>query len=218
MRRATIASSVTAAAALLAVPVAAGAHAPRPHVRAITFAAVSQAKLAGNRGLHLGWTSRGGIFERASGTASAFSGDTATVSATVTGMPLAQGTLAVTITTDWSKATDDKHGGKCAPATATETLTDAASSANTLSATVTGTTCAVGSNTWNLAAVFFGKATVGSAAGTLSGVTGTGRLLLVQKTDGTVKGFTFAGFRDHLNKTLTLAARKDAAKSGCSGK
>ena len=155
------------------------------------------------------------MFEKLTGTGTSFGTGSATASGSIAGKPLAGGTYSATVTTDWSHAADNGHGGSCAPATATLALVDSASSANTLSESVTGKTCAVASNDRNIAYVFRGASTVTGAAGTLAGVSGAGRVLLVEKTDGTVDGFAFAGFRGAIEHAFVSYAKHDA--KGCDG-
>ncbi len=216
------------AAAALAAPATAAAHGRGHHGRrhaAGHFAAV-------RHGVALGLVERSardndgdddasratataGVFEKLTGTGTSFGTGSATASGSIAGKPLAGGTYSATVTTDWSHAADNGHGGSCAPATATLALVDSASSANTLSESVTGKTCAVASNDRNIAYVFRGASTVTGAAGTLAGVSGAGRVLLVEKTDGTVDGFAFAGFRGAIEHAFVSYAKHDA--KGCDG-
>jgi hypothetical protein len=156
---------------------------------------------------------RGGVFEKLSGTGSAFSGPTASASGASSGHKLGTGTFSWSISTDWSKAVANRHGGSCAPATGTLSLVGSDTS-DTLDASLQGLTCTVGSNSWNIAGVFFGGAKVTSASGALSSITGRGRLLLVEQTDGTVKGFAFAGFRGRAGHALDRFAGQDARHCG----
>lgn len=172
-------------------------------------------------GQKLGWHhgAGNGVFEQATGTGSSFGAATASASGSIAGNPIAAGTFAATLATDWTKATTNEHGS-CAPATGTVTLTDSAASTNTLTATLSGMVCkpATTTNPMNVADAFFGKATVTSAGGTLAtALNSAGKVLLVQKTDGTVKGFAFAGFHGEDQLQLSHFAKLDAAKSGCDG-
>jgi hypothetical protein len=153
------------------------------------------------------------VFERLRGTGTDFSADSATASGTVAGRLLDGGSFAATISTDWSSATANKHGGSCAPATGTLSLTGSSSS-DTLDTSSAGVTCTVGSNPWNIAAVYFAKATVTGATGALANVSGEGRVLLVEKTDGTVRGFSFSGFKGSTEQQLGSFARSDAQHCG----
>ena len=153
-----------------------------------------------------------GVFEKLDGTGSSLDAGTSSASGAIHGRPLQDGTFAASLSADWSKATANRHGGSCAPATGTLTLSD--SSGDTLDTSLTGVSCTVGSNPWNVAGVFFGKAQVTSATGTLSSVTGYGRVLLVEKTDGTVEGFAFAGFRRWHERRLAGIAKGDAHRCG----
>lgn len=199
------------ATAALAAPAAASAHHRNGehHRFGIRLTAVEH-------GLKLGWWKHGALFAKLDGTGTSFGLPSATASGTLVGRPLASGTFSSTITTDWTKAAANRHGGQCAPATATLSLVDAASSANAVGSTVTGKTCTVGTNQWDVAYVFVGAASVTSATGTLSSATGDGRVLLAEKTDGTVKGFVFTGLHGDRAKTFTAYARHDAADS-CDG-
>jgi hypothetical protein len=189
------------AAAALALPVAASAH--NGHH---------------NHGLHHGMH---GLFTKLSGTGSSFAGASATASGSiVAGNPLASGTFAATLTTDWSQATSKtgEHGTLlCAPASLALTLTDSASSSNTASSTVTGKTCAFTKSDGTVFRGFFGKGSV-TGAGTLSGLTGMERAFLTQKADGTVKGAVFAGFGQVLGQHYTAQKIDAAHKTGtCDG-
>jgi hypothetical protein len=182
------------AAAALALPVAASAH-DGGHF---------------NNGLHHG---AHGLFTKLAGTGSSFAGNSATASGTiVAGNPLASGTFAATLTTDWSQSTSKtgQHGTlACAPASLALTLTDSASSSNTTSGTLTGKTCTFTKSDGTVFRGFFGKGSV-TGAGTLSGVTGMERAFVTQKADGTVKGAVFAGFGQVLGQHYT-AQKIDAA-------
>jgi len=214
------------ATAALAIPAVASAHDPghgSGHLdktkSGIRFSAVQHGvqlgffKHAGQKN----WNATSGVFEKLAGTGSSFSSAASTASGTVSGRPLAGGTYSAAITTDWSKATDKKDGRSCAPATAALTLTDSSSPANSLAASVKGKTCSVGSNSLNIAYVFVGSSSVTGATGTLSTVTGGGRVLLVEKAGGTVSGFAFSGFRGIHEKEFASYTTKDAVHS-CSGK
>lgn len=198
-----------AAAAALALPTAASAH--HRHGFGLQFTAVEQ-------GMKLGWFGHSGndefhsgsaAFEKLSGTGSSFAASAATASGTIAGRPLTSGTFSASLSTDWTKATANEHGGSCAPSTATLSMTDSSSSANTLGTSVTGMTCSVASNPLGVVDVFFGQANVTSATGTLSSISGDGRVLLAQKTDGTVTGFAFVGFHGGLEHTLVASAAHD---------
>ncbi|HET7573032.1 MAG TPA: hypothetical protein VFJ77_10255 [Gaiellaceae bacterium] len=153
--------------------------------------------------------STGGVFEKLTGTGSSLGLTTASSSGTTSGTPMASGTYAASVATAWANAVKNADGTTCAPATATITLTDSSSSANAVGATVSGWTCSVPDNSKDIADVFFGKADVSSATGTLSGVTGFGRVLLVQKTDGTETGFAFLGFHGFREHSLATFAARD---------
>jgi hypothetical protein len=194
-----VAALVTASAASASAYHHHGGHNGAPHFKTVAYAGHAH--------------SRHGVFERLRGTGTDFSSDSATASGSVAGRLLDGGSFAATISTDWSSATANKHGGSCASATGTLSLTGSSSS-DTLDTSSTGVTCTVGSNPWNIAAVYFGKATVTGATGALANVSGKGRVLLVEKTDGTVKGFAFAGFKGSTGQQLGSFARSDAQHCG----
>jgi hypothetical protein len=151
-----------------------------------------------------------GGFEKLHGHASDFRDDSASAHGKAIGNKLREGTYTASISTDWSKATANRFGGQCAPASGTVTFTGSDSS-NTFTEAVDGITCTVGSNPWNVASVFFGKGTVTSATGKAAGLVGKeGRILLLQKTDGTLKGFTFAGFHGEHKHHLAAFSERDA--------
>ncbi len=156
---------------------------------------------------------RHAVFESLQGSGTDFSAASATSTGTIAGRPLHDGSFAATISTDWSKATANKHGGSCAPATGTLSLTGSSSS-DTLDTSGAGVTCSVGSNPRNIAAVYFGRAKVTAATGAVAKVSGRGWVLLVEKTDGTVKGFAFAGFRGGVGRHLAALSRLDAHHCG----
>jgi|SRR5581483_2761029 len=156
---------------------------------------------------------RGGVFERLAGTGAGFHTDSADASGSIAGHPLDGGGFAVSLSPDWSKAFANRHGGSCAPTAGTLSLSGADSS-NAVASSVHGLTCTVGSNSRDVAAVFFGMTRVTNASGTLSSVSGYGRVLLVEKTDGTVTGFAFAGFGPRVERRLAAFARDDAQHCG----
>jgi hypothetical protein len=217
--------------AALAVPAAASAHGRGHHdARRDGRRSAAIRLTAVEHGAKLGWLAgpahenkrndadriaSTALFAKLSGTGTSFGTGSATSTGTIAGRPLGAGTYSATVTTDWSQVADDGHGGSCAPATATLGLVDGASSADTLADAVTGKTCAVASNDRDVAYVFFGTSTVSSAAGTLAGVSGSGRVLLVEKTDGTVEGFAFAGFKGVREHSFVSYATHDA--NGCDG-
>jgi hypothetical protein len=113
-----------------------------------------------------------------SGTGTSFGAATATASGTIVGGSLKSGTFAATVTTDWAKAVNrsfDRGSLSCAPATATLTL----NAATTTSSSLTGKTCTWTPATGSVVRAFFGKST-------------TLKAILMQKSDGTVKGAAFA--------------------------
>jgi cyclic lactone autoinducer peptide len=156
---------------------------------------------------------RGGVFEQLAGTGSGFHTGSANASGAIAGHPLGGGSFGASLSPDWSKAFANWHGGSCAPTAGTLSLTGSDSN-NTLASSVHGLTCTVEANPRNVAAVFFGRAKVTNGTGTLSNVNGYGRVLLVEKTDGTVKGFAFAGFAPRTEQRLAAFARYDARDCG----
>jgi len=193
------AALVTASAASASAYHRHGGHNGTPHFKTVAYAGHAH--------------SRHAVFERLGGSGTDFGGDSATATGAIAGRLLDGGSFAATISTDWSNATANKHGGSCAPATGTLSLTGSSSS-DTLDTSGAGVTCTVGSNPWNIAAVYFGKASVTGATGALANVSGNGRVLLVEKTDGTVKGFTFVGFRGSTAQQFGAFARSDAQHCG----
>lgn len=158
----------------------------------------------------------GGVFEKLTGTGDSLGLTSASSSGTTAGTPIASGTYSASIATVWASAVKNANGSTCAPATATITLTDSSASTNSVGATVSGWTCSLPTNSQGIADVFFGKADVSSANGTLSGVSGFGRVLIAQKTDGTESGFAFLGFRGFRENTLASFAAHDF--HSCGGK
>jgi hypothetical protein len=199
---------VLCATVALAAPAAASAHHRHGehHRFGVRLTAVEH-------GLKLGWWKHGALFAKLTGTGTSFGLTSASASGTLVGRPLASGTFTSSIATDWSKATANRFGGQCAPATATLSLVDSASSANAVGSNVTGKTCSVGTNGWDVAYVFVGRSSVSSATGTLSTVSGSGRVLLAEKTDGTVKGFVWTGLHGDRAKTFTTYTKRDADDS-----
>ncbi|HWX09456.1 MAG TPA: hypothetical protein VNY33_05725 [Gaiellaceae bacterium] len=182
----------------------------------IMIAATAALALPVAASAHDGWHNHHhmhGLFTKLSGTGTSFAGASATASGTIAaGNPLASGTFAATLTTDWSHSTSKtgEHGTLvCAPGSLALTLTDSASSANTTSSTVTGQTCAFTKSDGTVFRGFFGKGSV-TGAGTLSGLTGMERAFLTQKADGTVHGAVFAGLGEVLGARYT-AQKTDAA-------
>ncbi|HET7648488.1 MAG TPA: hypothetical protein VFK17_07955 [Gaiellaceae bacterium] len=212
---------VLLATAALAVPAAADAcHGGRHHARhdARRHARGTSAHLvAWEHGRKLGWWRHGALIAMLDGTGSNFDGSVATASGTFAGRPLRSGAFSASVSTDWTKAVANRHGGTCAPSTGSLSLADSSSSANAVTETLSGKTCTVGANRWNVAYVLLAKSTVSSATGTLSRVAGTGRVLLAVKTDGTVKGVVFSGLRGHKAHTMRLASLRDARRCGWNG-
>ncbi len=96
------------------------------------------------------------------GTGTSFGSATATASGTATSKDSpATGTFAASITTNWAASqtkTFDKGALSCAPATATLTVTGATTT-NTLSASLTGKTCAFTKTDGTIVRSFFGNGT-----------------------------------------------------------
>jgi hypothetical protein len=161
---------------------------------------------------HRDWAGSGaGVVEKLRGSGSSFAAGTASANGSIVRGTLDSGSFTAALATDWSQAKSNDHGGSCAPATGTLSLGDSSSALGT---SLKGVTCTVGSNPRNVAAVFFGKADVTTATGSLSKVTGGGRVLLVEKTDGTVKGFEFAGFKGWHERSLAGYSKDDAHDCG----
>ena len=113
-----------------------------------------------------------------SGTGTSFGAATATASGSIVGGSLESGTFAATVATDWAKAVNhstDRGSLSCAPATATLTLNATATAQSSL----TGKTCTWTPTTGSVVRAFFGR-------------NATVKALLMQKSDGTVKGAAFA--------------------------
>jgi hypothetical protein len=149
-----------------------------------------------------------------SGTGTSFGGTTATATGTVVGSDaLSTGTFSATLSTNWSAATTKtfEHGTlSCAPTTATLSVVGATTT-NTLSAPLTGKTCAWTKKDGSTVRAFFGKGTV-TAAGTLAALNGkTGKAFLFQKADGTVKGGVFAGMHTDRRLAVFSVREHDAA-------
>jgi hypothetical protein len=174
---------------------------------AVAALATPSAALAHGR-----WHHHHSLLAKLSGTGTSFAGSSATASGSVAMSDmLGNGTFSATITTDWTKATTrtgDRGTLSCAPSTAALTLTGAISS-NTVSGTLTGKTCKWTPTTGSVVSGFFGRGTV-TGAGTAAKLTGsTGEAFLVQRSDGTVKGGVFAGFRGE--RFSSFAAREHDA-------
>lgn len=155
------------------------------------------------------------------GTGTSFGSATATASGTLAGRSdkLAAGTFSVSLTTDLSKATTKTFARgtlMCAPATASLTLTDSVSSANTVTGALTGKTCSwTKTGSTDTVRAFFGRGPA-TGAGTLAGLTGgTAKAFLVQKADGSVKGAVFAGHRGERSLSFSMGERNAKHESGC---
>lgn len=186
------------AAAALALPTAAFAHDGNGH--------------GGN---HHGFGHHNGaaLFTKVSGTGTSFALASATASGTIAGNQLASGTFAASLSTDWTKSdtkTTDHGTLVCAPSTATVTLTDSASTANTATGTLVGKTCDFTKTDGTIFRGFFGKGTV-TGTGTLAALTGTERAFLSQKADGTVSGAVFAGSNDPVSLNSTKQTNRLAS-------
>jgi hypothetical protein len=136
-----------------------------------------------------------GVLAVLSGTGSSFTGASASASGSISlSLKLGAGTFSASISTDWTKATTrtGEHGTlKCAPATASLTLTGATAS-NTLKGSLSGKTCSWTRSSGSTVNGFFGRGAA-SGAGTLASLTGaTARLFLAQQADGSVRGAAFA--------------------------
>jgi hypothetical protein len=168
-----------------------------------------------------GWSHHHATLAKLTGTGSSFGGATASASGTIVGRSdkLATGTFSVSLTNDLSKVTtktSDRGTLSCAPATASLTLVDAASSANTATAALTGKTCSwTKTGSADTIRAFFGRGTT-TGAGTLAGLTGeTAKAFLVQKADGSVKGAVFAGHRGERSLLFSMSENRAKHSSGC---
>jgi len=155
------------------------------------------------------------------GTGSSFGGATATASGTIAGRgdKLVSGTFSVSLTNDLSKVTtktSDRGTLTCEPANASLTLVDSASSANTVTAALTGKTCSwTKAGSADTVRAFFGRGAA-TGAGTLAGLTGaTAKAFLVQKADGSVKGAVFAGHRGERSLLFSMGEVRAKHTSGC---
>jgi hypothetical protein len=179
---------------------AAKVHVKRVPITAVRFIVVEQAQR-----MHLfvrhNAIVQNGMIEKLAGTASNLANSSATVSGTAAGAPVANGTFSATVNTDWTKTSFVRNGHSCSPSTGSVQVTDSSDSANTLTANYTGNTCLVAQmpssqpSTPFVTNVLFGRTNVTSAGGDLSAVKASGHIVIVQFSDGTVKGYTFAGFR-----------------------
>ena len=128
---------------------------------------------------------RAGLFEAATGTLTAPTSTTLTLTGTIAGgRPIASGTLSGTFSVNLASAVT-KHGVTCAPVTGTLTLTQA-SPAGTLQKTLTTATFCKGAA---------GSALVGryslTGTGAFAGKTGTGTELLLAPTTGSAHSVEF---------------------------
>lgn len=168
---------------------------------------------------HHGWHHHRSMLAQLSGTGGAFSGSSATASGSIARSDtLGTGTFSVGLTTDWTKAetrTGDRGTLKCAPSTASLTLTGSTTS-NTLTSTLAGKACTWTPTTGSAVSAFFGRGAA-TGAGALATVTGTtAKAWLVQQADGTVKGAVFAASRDEHSLLFTAGeSRAGRAAGGC---
>lgn len=160
-----------------------------------TVTAAGAAACHGSGHHDAGRYTRNAAFEKLTGTGSGFRTDSASASGALAGNPLDGGNFSASLSPDWSNASLRPNGGSCAPTTGTLSLIGADSS-NTIADSLRGVTCTASSNSHGVAAVFFGRAKVTNATGSVSNVTGYGRVALVEKTDGTVRGFSFSGLKN----------------------
>ena len=146
---------------------------------------------------HFGWSHHHSAqLAKLTGTGTSFGGATATASGTVAGVDaLSTGTFTASLSTNWAASTtktSDRGALSCAPATAALSVIGATTT-NTVSSALTGTTCAWTKTDGTIVRTFFGHGTA-TGAGLLASLTGTiGRAFLFQKADGTVTGSIFAG-------------------------
>jgi hypothetical protein len=183
---------------------------------ATALAAPTAASAHGDRGGH-----HRSVLARLTGTGTSFAGATASASGTLVGRSdtLTTGTFSLSLTNDLAKATtrtSDRGTLTCEPATASLTLASSTSSADTVTASLTGKTC-----TWTKAGstqtvrAFFARGTA-TGAGTLASLTGkTEKAFLLQRADGSVRGAVFAGRRGERSLFFSLGERRAQHESGC---
>ena len=186
----------------------------------LATAALAAPSAALAHGGHGWWHHHAGL-AMLTGTGTSFGGATATASGTLVSRSdkLATGTFSLSLTSDLSKVTTKTFGRgtlTCAPATASLTLTDGASAANTATGALAGNTCSwTKTGSTDTVRSFFGRGKA-TGAGTLAGLTGkTAKAFIVQKADGTVKGAVFAGRGGERSLSFTKSERQAKHASGC---
>jgi hypothetical protein len=165
-------------------------------------------------GHHSGWSNHHAALAKLSGSGTSFGGTTATASGTVAGVDvLSTGTFTANLSTNWSAATtktSDRGTLLCAPATATLSLVGVVTT-NTLGASLTGKTCAWTKSDGTTVRAFFGKGAATGAGMLASLNNATGKVFLMQKADGTVKGGAFTGMRSDARFSTFAVREHDAA-------
>lgn len=128
---------------------------------------------------------RSKLVELSSGTVSGLDTSTVGYAGTIAGSPISAGTISTSLTVDTANAKSNNFGGSCSPATGTVTLTDSATSTNSLTEDVTGALCEVGGTGASAGHVFFGKYKVTGGSGAYSSASGRGTLGFFQQAGGT---------------------------------
>ncbi|MHB8469300.1 MAG: hypothetical protein ACYDCH_06035 [Gaiellaceae bacterium] len=128
---------------------------------------------------------RSKLVELASGSVSGLGTAAVGLTSTISGSPIAHGTLASSLTVDTAGAKSNDFGGSCAAATGTVTLTDSATTTNSLTESVKGKLCEVGGTGASAGHVFFGRYEVTGGSGAFSSATGRGALGFYQQAGGT---------------------------------
>ena len=112
-------------------------------------------------------------------------GCTETLSGTVNGTPIHQGTYSGMLTINYSQATSNGQGGYCAPASGQVTLTDSQTPSNSISKNEHGTVCEVGATGNNVPHTFNGTFQITGGTGEYSDATGSGTVQASEQGDGT---------------------------------
>jgi hypothetical protein len=196
MKEPTMKTLMTLCAAAVALAIPAGALAHDGH------------------GRHSGWSNHHAALAKLTGTGSTFGSSTATASGSVAGVDvLSTGTFTANLSTNWSAATtktSDRGTLVCAPATATLSVVGAVTT-NTLSASLSGKTCAWTKTGGTTVRTFFGKGTAAGAGALASLNNASGKVFLSQKADGTVKGGAFTGKRSDARFSTFAVREHDAS-------
>jgi hypothetical protein len=128
---------------------------------------------------------RSKLVELSTGSVSGLGTSTVGFAGTIAGAPISTGTISTSLTVDTANAKSNDFGGSCAPATGTVTLTDSATTTNSLTESVDGALCEVGGTGASAGHVFFGKYKVTGGSGAYSSATGKGTLGFFQQAGGT---------------------------------